>query len=190
MVLEYSFKFLLLGSEGSGKTSFINYSPDDQSNIFDYSDCMGAKLAHNSNYWLEFGKCYARSGFKNRDMECFERACELEDDNPDLYDDIAWEFYSNSMVFDRDKVVEFCDKALKLDPKRVRSWYVKAEALKLLQKNPIAIKTFKKVLEINPKVAYVWHSMDMVYQAMGNYLSAMGCFVKAAEIASNKKIAR
>ena len=102
MVLEYSFKFLLLGSEGSGKTSFINYSPDNQSNIFDYSDCMGAKF---SILDLRLGDI----------QDCQIILWEINDD-------IKWTNFYNSLFKKTDGILLFFDLTDQLEFQKLIHW--------------------------------------------------------------------
>ena len=74
------------------------------------------------------------------------------------------------------------DKALKIDPNDVATWYNKGNVLLELGKYHEALESFDKALEIDPNDLETWSDRGMAFTKLGNYQEALKSFDKALEL--------
>ncbi len=88
-------------------------------------------------------------------------------------------------LVDRDELNYLINnKAIKIDQKSDRAWYVKGCELSSLGREEEAMQAFDKAIEINPRSASIWNSKGLALSSLGRYEEAIQAFDKVIEIDS------
>ncbi|WP_321416962.1 protein kinase [uncultured Methanomethylovorans sp.] len=80
------------------------------------------------------------------------------------------------------KAIEYCDKALEINPKYGFALSCKGVVLSALGRYEEAIKCYDKALEINPKKEVYWNNKGNALSHLGRHEEAIRCYDKALKI--------
>ena len=113
-----------------------------------------------------------------KSIEYFEKAIELEPDNPDNYNDVSLCYAGLNKM---ESAIEVSNKAIELDPKPI---YYNNLALhyKNLGRYEEALGYICKSIEINPDFALSWQSRGNIHLALKDLELAEYCAKKSIEI--------
>jgi tetratricopeptide (TPR) repeat protein len=142
------------------------------------------------------GHALGQLGKYDEAIRCFDKAIEIDPEDP-----TAWynKGVSLSILKEYLKAIECLDKAIGADPRERTLWYrkgvhhtaafsradpfnIKAKALDHLGEYDDAIKSYDKVIEIEPRNVEAHYSKGHILGQLGKYDEAIRCFDKAIEI--------
>ena len=116
----------------------------------------------------------------------FKQAIKLNPNNSAPYSFLGYAYYALGQP---QKAIDFCDKAIDLDPVPVSGFYVHLGHGYFLSKDyKNAIKSYKKGLERNPKDKFPYLNLAMVYTTIGKNKEAQYYKSKFLEIDPDFKI--
>jgi tetratricopeptide (TPR) repeat protein len=80
------------------------------------------------------------------------------------------------------EAINYCDKALKLNPNYLKAWHGKGVALAKLRKYEEAITCYDKAIELDPNNAYIWLGKGSALCDLDKYEEGITCYDKAIEL--------
>ncbi|HEY0579754.1 MAG TPA: tetratricopeptide repeat protein, partial [Candidatus Nitrosocosmicus sp.] len=117
---------------------------------------------------------------KDIDMECCNKALEINPQNADAYYNKA---QALSTIEKYAEAIEYYDKALEINPQNADICYNnKGLSLYYLGNNDEAIECYDKALEINPQNADAYYNKAQALSTIEKYAEAIECYDKALEI--------
>ncbi len=145
--------------------------------------------------WYDEGIEHIKSKKYNEALNCFLKVIELDSKYPKIWFQLA---FVNSHLYNKEKAVEYYNKANEQDPSDYEAWYNLGNEYLEDRRDPFindpweeesgdyegAIKCYEKAVEINPKFSYAWNNMGFAYSKLGNHTKALKYHAKAVELDS------
>jgi arylsulfatase A-like enzyme/Flp pilus assembly protein TadD len=127
--------------------------------------------------WNDLGTAYAKTGHFNEAIKAFEMGLSLDDEHPELYNNLANAWYSQGLQsndpFIYSKCFEYYKKAIEIDPEYTAPYYGLGHAYRQEGNLEGAIYCWEKVLEIDPDFSQAHSDLALAYLYTGNKAKAL-----------------
>ena len=132
-------------------------------------DCYDKALEINPKYanaWDNKGSALHELGKYNEAIECYDNAIRLGTTKKEFtwYNKGVSSLYVQLSI---KKSIEYCDKALEINPKYANAWINKGAVLYNLGKYEKAIECYDKALELDPNDAYALNNKRIALNKLG-----------------------
>ena len=131
-------------------------------------------------YWMRMGYWYSRSGEKNKALEAFNKALELNPNDAKAWNNIGVVYHEKK---EYEKAIPYFKKAIALDPTDQRFWYNLGLAYHHIGAYEDAITAYNASLNIEDSGAKVWNNLGVTYRVMGKLEKALACYDRALALA-------
>ena len=130
---------------------------------------------YNLDAWEGLAIIYEANKEFEKALVCYEKATELAPYDIDLWINVGNLYVAKK---EYEAAIEFYEKAINLAPDHA------------IRKNIPLIKSYKKVLEVQPDNVNLWINMGYAYEYRSQYDEAVNCYEKALQIDPNNALAR
>ncbi len=129
--------------------------------------------------WFDEGNKYYLEGDFTKAIGCFDKAIELNPDDPDAYN-------NKGSALDRlgeyPQAIECYDKAIELNPDDPDAYNNKGSALDRLGEYRQAIECFDKAIVLNRNDPYAYFFKGYALNKLGEYAKEIECYDRAIEL--------
>jgi tetratricopeptide (TPR) repeat protein len=162
----------------------LSYLARETPSLIKYWKELTLQKANTSKEWLfgaaviNFGIAIAQSSENKSDKKVFPNIINLVS-NENILNNMGIRFAELHIL---DYALVAFEKAIKLNPKDVRSWNAKGLALLELGKTEDAIKVFEKAIKLNPKDSFPWRGKGFGLLKLNKTKEAIKAFDKAIKL--------
>lgn len=138
--------------------------------------------------WANRGTALSRLGRMVDALDSFERALEIDSDNPNIHVGVG------SILQDclgrSQEALEHFDTALKLDPSHSMAWHCRGVALESLGMLEEAFLSYEQAIRADEQNTYALWNLGVLLARSGKYSKAAKLFEKVVNLEPNNKEAR
>lgn len=131
-------------------------------------------------YWMRMGFWYGRIGKKEKALEAFKKALELNPEDAKAWNNIGVVYHEEG---EYGKAIPYFKKAIALDPTDHRFWYNLGLAYHRIGAYEDAIVAYNASLHIMEARAKVWNDLGVTYRVTGELDKALTCYDRALGLA-------
>jgi tetratricopeptide (TPR) repeat protein len=131
-------------------------------------------------YWMRMGYWYGRTGEKEKALEAFKKALDLNPEDAKAWNNIGVVYHEEE---EYGEAIPYFKKAIALDPTDQRFWYNLGLAYHHIGAYDDAITAYNASLHIVEARAKVWNDLGVTYRVMGELDKALTCYDRALGLA-------